>query len=358
MMSSSDTPDATSPSPPETNQEQQQEVSSNNEDDGLWGLTSVLSGSGWGGLGGGPAATDQEASDKVTGASDAELAELESNIAAAETVVSSAIFGAFSAVSDTLSSTLSTTPKDPPTRKDSGALTDEDLDALTGDLGEQEEPTKESSSDAAAAPSSSIWSSLTGGQDPASSLYSLYNSKVNKAAEWINDLQQEETEKDPYKRLKDHLNEYITKTPRGNYKEWIELWIGEEGWDDGSGSIIVDSSFYAKESVHRTLWNERNYEDGIAIDDEEPQRAYVLAPTDEARRKKKTTSKNKKQEEEEEIVFDTGNEATSKSDDPVIVLDSLLDINTDAGGDDELPPSSEPATVLPETQEVEEEAKE
>jgi hypothetical protein len=43
-----------------------------------------------------------------------------------------------------------------------------------------------------------------------------------------------------------------------------------------SDSETIDSSYYKEESIHRAQWNERNYQDGIGIDDEAPKRKYIV----------------------------------------------------------------------------------
>jgi len=180
----------------------------------------------------------------------------------------------------------------------------------------------DAAAEAAAAASSSIWSAFSAVSDtilqtasnestgtpkspsaaqPSNMLMQLYTSKVNQAAEWIEDLENEENSKDPYKHLKQHLKDYIKDHPTGTYEGWIQKWVQEQGWGEeedevtttetpatgttGEGNdggaeesavtIIIDPSYYKEESIHRTFWNEKNYADGIAVDDENAPRKYV-----------------------------------------------------------------------------------
>jgi hypothetical protein len=374
----SDADAATSQQPAESSSTPEQPTGSGG--DGLWGLTTAFGGGSSWGLGGlvssssaavvvvdDGAAANQSSSARETGASDAELAELESSIAAAETAVSTAIWSTLTAVSDAVVGGPPA-PEDDPTKKQKGAknapLTDEDLDAiLTGEKSSSSEK-KSSAADvvepssaeapsaapqyqstaateataaateAAASAASSIWSSLgaavsetlgsTTAPDPASSLYSLYTSNVNRAAEWIEDLERADAQKDPYKRLKENLNAYVTENPTGSYEDWVELYLSEEGWDKSS-TVAVDSSYYAEECPHRILWNERNYQDGIQIGDPNPKRAYVPTPsTNEDRRHKPTISTHKS--DEEIITFDGD---TTTDDEPNKKTSSQKDLFND-----------------------------
>jgi hypothetical protein len=300
------------------------------------------------------------------GASKAEIQEMESAIAAAETAVSSAIFSTFSAVSRSFTSHndkgRKSSTHDERNEKAS-TENDSDLDALTGADSEKDDPSSpntEFSTSAAVGASkvptettesstaSSIWSTLaavsesldpteliasataaatspetpganmnssnsenekrghderpsslwstfnavsdhiltapsatkSSGTPAASSLFTLYSTKVNQAAEWIEELEHAHEESDPYQHLKHHLDTYLKENPRGVYEEWIKLWIQEQGWgaeeQTSSDSGTIDSSYYKEESIHRDQWNERNYQDGIGIDDEAPKRKYIL----------------------------------------------------------------------------------
>ncbi|KAL3936638.1 MAG: hypothetical protein SGBAC_008083 [Bacillariaceae sp.] len=139
------------------------------------------------------------------------------------------------------------------------------------------------------------------GAQSSNMLLQLYTSKVNQAAEWIEELENEENDKDPYKHLKQHLKDYIQDYPTGTYEGWIQKWVQEQGWgeeeeeqattgttartDGGNNeakveppiTIFIDPSYYKEESIHRTFWNEKNYADGIEVDDENAPRKYVEA---------------------------------------------------------------------------------
>jgi hypothetical protein len=351
-----------------------------NEESSMWswgGITEGLS------TISGTSNTSDERTD--IGASKAEIQEMESAIAAAETAVSSAIFSTFSAVSNSFTSSntnnnndndkgrKSSTDDDGRKEKASASAendNDSDLDALTGNdsqkddpsspntdfstsatagalnvpteatepstassiwswstlaavsesLSESLDPTELIASTAAAATtspeipsanmnssnseseheegpssSSSIWSTFhapsattqsSSTPAAASSLLTFYSTKVNQASEWIDELQHAQEESDPYQHLKHHLDIYVTENPRGVYEQWITLWNQDQGWgaeeqtsssSNGDGdSGTVDSSYYKEESIHRVQWNERNYQDGIGIDDESPKRKYIL----------------------------------------------------------------------------------
>lgn len=329
------------------------------------------------------------------GATKADIQDMESAIASAEEAVSSAMFSAFSSVSETLVGTSTTATKKKKTKKKGGVpVDDSDLDALTqGPSGEDANETPETSSEqpadtkesgnqtkAAAEASTSGWTSWTdslandtsemltstlpnfpvpppldadGNEIPqskeeeaelpsasdaaekaveaaSSSLWSafsavsdtilqvtpddsanntkttagssnmlmqLYTSKVNQAAEWIDELENEENSKDPYKHLKQHLKDYVEENPTGTYEGWIQKWVQEQDWgeeeEDTTGlagekgennseeasttAIAINPSYYNEESIHRTFWNEKNYADGIPVDDENALRKYVQA---------------------------------------------------------------------------------
>ena len=361
--------------------------SSKNDDDagGVWGLASAFGGSSGWGLGSdavGDSTTDDTDGANQTGATDAELKELESSIAAAETAVSTAIWSTFGAVTSAVSGVVGgdadAAATDSKNTEDPNApLSDADLDAFLDESPKEDQndsnnetkqekaalvnsDTTESNAPAPAV-SSSIWSSLGavvseslvgsstattvsssttshdaavaeegGGNDESdshpivasasSALYNLYTSNVNRAAEWIEDLERANADNDPYKRLKEHLNTYLEAHPRGNYEEWVQIFMSEHGWDASGDDhknqsngkspptvVVVDPSYYTEDCPHRILWNERNYQDGIQIGDENPQRAYVPTPsTKDDRRHKPPVAPS---EDEEVITFDGTGEA-------------------------------------------------
>jgi NMD protein affecting ribosome stability and mRNA decay len=88
----------------------------------------------------------------------------------------------------------------------------------------------------------------------------------------------------------------------------VEELLVKEGWDDGSA--VVDNSFYADKSIHRNLWNERNMQDGIGVEEAETKRAYVLASGSNEGKKKKIA----------EIVDDKAKEMVVKDDEEEIVF--------------------------------------
>ena len=303
---SSDENDGSSTEPPSSSQ------ANNDDGDGLWGLTTALgSATSWG-LGTLAAAAtvatepeevqeeedekaeteqlsaasdkkeekedddEEEKGEETVAGPDEYLAEIESTIAAAETAISTGFWSTVAAVSNTLQNlddAAATTAAETTKASDSNApLSDKELAAMTGEVFEEEEEQEEATEQKTTAASV-----LETGSEAVSSLINLYNSKVNQAAEWIDELERDNAEQDPYKRLREHLDEYVAANPRGTYEEWIKLWVNEEGWE-----AVVDNSYYAEESVHRNLWNEKNYKDGILVEDEDPQRPYIPAPTTNA----------------------------------------------------------------------------
>lgn len=280
------------------------------------------------------------------GASKAEIQEMESAIAAAETAVSSAIFSTFSAVSNTfnLENSEDLAGKQEQASPDEN---NHDLDVFTGEESSQNKPesseaaasssiwstlaavsesldpteliastasinspegkavesakgVRETNNQAEASASTSIWSTLNVVSDSiltvptaseaetssnaSSSLMTWYSKKINRAAEWIEELEQAQGSNDPYKHLKHHLDSYLTENPRGAYEEWVIMWIQEQGWGEAeeqeafsNENTSIDSSYYKEESIHRNHWNERNYQDGIGVDDDKPFRQYIAA---------------------------------------------------------------------------------
>lgn len=335
------------------------------------------------------------------GATRAEIQQMESAIASAEEAVSSAVFSAFSSVTETLGGgttmTSTTKQKQKKTKKKDGIpVDDSDLDALTRDQamaktndnddvkpeasksaesevaaaaasasageksgggwtswteslardlnsttasilpnlpaappldkdGKELVPPKQEKDEAhsatdtaaevAAAASSSLWSAFSAVSDTlmhtasndsndhgsstanagsavSSNMFvQLYTSKVNQAAEWIEDLEKDANSKDPYKHLRQHLDEYLVQHPTGSYEAWIQKWVQEQGWgeeedevttqpaasSESAVTIIIDPSYYKEESYHRNFWNERNYHDGIEVDNPDAPRKYVAA---------------------------------------------------------------------------------
>jgi hypothetical protein len=210
------------------------------------------------------------------GASEVELKTMESQIADAEAAVSS-FFSSVSNTFGTIGVTDAKEDEDSPPKEE--VSPDNDLDKLIEGRSEVSPiPTS-----TAAGTSSSLWSAISAvSEDPTGSIMNLYSNKVNQASEWIEDLEKEQQDQDPYRNLKNHLDAYVTANPRGAYEEWVRLWISEHGWggedDQKEGDDdCINISYYQEESVHRNHWNERNYEDGINIDDEDPQRSYVVA---------------------------------------------------------------------------------
>ncbi|CAJ1945906.1 unnamed protein product [Cylindrotheca closterium] len=347
------------------------------------GLTSSITG----------AAADVEAvmdgENADLGATKADIQEMESAIASAEEVVSSAMFSAFSSMTETLvGPTTSMAGKKKKLKKKGGIpVDDSDLDALTtGQSRDSEDVAKKSDNSAAGvsvqksgkpvdmdgtaagastagwaswtdalatdtselatsilpnfpAPppldadgneipqpkeeketsdtvaSSSLWSAFSAvsdtfmqtasndstgnsksgsGAQSSNMFMQLYTSKVNQAAEWIEDLENEENSKDPYKHLKQHLKDFLKDRPTGTYEGWIQKWVQEQGWgedeDEGTNGdvnegdaeestapVFIDPSYYKEESIHRNFWNEKNYADGIEVEDENAPRKYVKA---------------------------------------------------------------------------------
>ena len=156
--------------------------------------------------------------------------------------------------------------------------------------------------------------------DAAASLYSLYTTNYNHAAGWIEDLEQQHTNEDPHKHIRENLDRYLQgqgqrhspsaaaaasmsgdgntgTTTRdgsgGSYEEWILQ--GFEGWDDEEEEEEdkeqqqqqqqqqhykeIPAQYYAEECIHRNIWNERVHRDGIRIEDTHPSRSYVPAPS-------------------------------------------------------------------------------
>ena len=143
---------------------------------------------------------------------------------------------------------------------------------------------------------SSFFSSL------GSTVLSEYNSKVNQAAEWINQLDEEATKNDPLHTLHESLDHYLLQvntdeknadaaakdkdTTTATYEAWIRAYIehdddDEAATDNNAGANfvipVIDNHYYAEESPHRRVWNERCHRDGIDIHDERPPRHYVTA---------------------------------------------------------------------------------
>eukprot|EP00565_Helicotheca_tamesis_P000963 CAMPEP_0185739066 /NCGR_PEP_ID=MMETSP1171-20130828/34523_1 /TAXON_ID=374046 /ORGANISM="Helicotheca tamensis, Strain CCMP826" /LENGTH=396 /DNA_ID=CAMNT_0028410507 /DNA_START=54 /DNA_END=1244 /DNA_ORIENTATION=- len=84
-------------------------------------------------------------------------------------------------------------------------------------------------------------------------------------SEWITDLEKQSLSKDPHTKLREFLDAYLQIFPKASYEEWIEeCLVNIEGWE--KEEAVVDESFYAEDSVHREVWNERNSLDGIDLE--------------------------------------------------------------------------------------------
>ena len=207
--------------------------------------------------------------------------------------------------SELLSSTLPNFPAPPALDADGNEV------CQTG----QQEAAPDTAAEAAESVSSSLWSAFSSVSDTlmktasneaanvkstsagtSNMFMQLYTSKVNQAAAWIEDLEDAENSKDPYKHLKQHLKDYLKDYPTGTYEGWIQKWTQEQDWGEDeeqtatggptanegetseeSSNIRIDPSYYKEESIHRNFWNENNYADGIPVDDENVPRKYVQA---------------------------------------------------------------------------------
>uniref|UniRef100_A0A7S4HJV5 Uncharacterized protein n=1 Tax=Odontella aurita TaxID=265563 RepID=A0A7S4HJV5_9STRA len=144
---------------------------------------------------------------------------------------------------------------------------------------------------AAAAASSAIWSTFE--------TVSELKAPSAVIGEWIEDLQKENELKDPHKSLRDSLDGFLKDRPSAKYEEWVEHLLISEGWDEDSA--VVDDSFYWEKSAHRNVWNERNIEDGIKVEEAEAKRAYVAAMDSKL---VATSAKSLSENSEEEVVFE------------------------------------------------------
>lgn len=246
-------------------------------------------------------------------ASDAELAamteEMQSTAAAAQTAMSSTIWSSLQTVySATGAENDAVTRETAPAEKAEEQQQQQHTANLASDeeLAAMAEKMESTAAAAENAVSSALWSGLQTMSelkaDPAS-LLSLYTSNL-KPAGWIKDLEDENAENEPLRDLRKSLDAFVEAHPRGSYEDWVEVVLTQEGWDEGSA--VVDNTFYAEESVHRNLWNERNYADGIDVNDESPQRAYVpaAAPSGIVRETDTPTRRLSSAGDDEEIVFD------------------------------------------------------
>jgi hypothetical protein len=300
----------------------------------MWGLTAALGNWGFGGLTTNEAtAEEQESSEEKKDAttenvaklaSDAELAamenEMDSVAAAAAMAVTSAIWSSL----ETLKTTTTTTTAAAENREDAttAATTEAEVPLSDAELAAMENEIDSAAAAAQTAVSSAIWSSLE----------TLSEFTASKPAAWIEELEREHTEKDPNHKLRQSLDVFVELHPRATYEEWVEELLVKEGWDDGSA--VVDNSFYAEKSSHRNLWNERNMQDGIGVEEAETKRAYVLASeSSKGKKKRRSVVVDDKAEEivvedqEEEIVFETIEHPatqTNELDPDDLDLDALL----------------------------------
>ena len=261
-------------------------VSSTQEEDGGWGLSSVTAalGGGWGFAGGSGSTTALLAS---TFAADEEQqddewkhqAEAIEEKASAAVAAASSFFAGTSASGTTAESVAKAgSPQDEEWKKQADAV----------------EHAVEDAAAAAAAAASSFFSGateyLTGSStaaatesettthstDPtAAALRSLadLNPMSKIASGWIDDLEKQNAESDPHRKLRDHIDSHLRDWPKSSYEEWVEEALRVlEGWDDGSA--VVDDTFYMEDSVHRNIWNERNAEEDDGM---ECVREYVSA---------------------------------------------------------------------------------
>jgi len=266
------------------------------EEDGGWGLSSVTAalGGGWGfGAGADPGVesattgTEEEQQDDEW----KHQAETIEETAAAAVAAASSFFSG-TAVTGTTATSSTEETEAAPARE---AKEDEEWN----EKAENVEHVIEDATAAAAAAASSFFSGateyLTGGSataaeaapeattaststsaDPtAAALRSLadLNPMSKLASGWIDDLEKQNAESDPHRKLRDHLDGHLGEWPRSSYEEWVEEALRVlDGWDDGSA--VVDDTFYMEDSVHRNIWNERNAEDDDGV---ECKREYVSA---------------------------------------------------------------------------------
>jgi len=182
----------------------------------------------------------------------------------------------------------------------------------------------------ATAVATSLFSTFT---EKSGNLLQAYNSKVNQAAEWIDTLELQATNNDPFKQIKESLEHYLQSKKQqqqqddqenngeATYEEWIVKWIDMDDHDyddnnrhpdnDKTTFANLDPQYYAEQSPHRKVWNERNHEDGSI-------RTYVKAQQQQQQHSLHRHQSHPIEEEQTDVItfdcddYDDDDDTTSK----------------------------------------------